>query len=160
MGTDIHRLEPGSGFPLGGVRLPCPFRSVADSDGDVLLHALVDALLGACGWGDIGEWFPRSSVEPGQASGDFVAAVLRKMHDAGLSVVNADTVIDLEPVRLADWKPAIRRSIAELIALPPERVNVKAKTAEGLGPVGRGEAVAAQVVVLVAGFDSGAPNGH
>lgn len=134
---------------LGGVRIPCAFRCLADSDGDVVLHALVDALLGACGWGDIGEWFPASSVVPGQASGDFVSAVLLKMREAGIGVVNADIVIDLEVVRLAPWKAAIRENIANLLGVNAARVNVKAKTAEGLGAVGEGKAVGAQAAVLV-----------
>lgn len=150
-GTDLHRLEPGEGIPLGGAPVPCAYRCVAVSDGDVLLHALVDALLGACGWGDIGEWFPASSVEPGQASSAFVAEVLAKMRESGISIVNVDAVVDLEGVRLAPWKAAIRQSVAELLGIPAGRVNIKAKTAEGLGPVGEGKAVAAQVAVLTGG---------
>ncbi len=159
-GTDLHRLEAGDGFRLGGVRIPCPCRCVAVSDGDVLLHALVDALLGACAWGDIGEWFPGSSVVPGQDSAAFVAAVLEKMRRRGLGIVNVDAVIDLEAVRLADWKPAIRDNLAALLGIPPGRVNVKAKTAERLGPVGEGLAVAAQVAALVDGFDGGWDDGE
>lgn len=152
LGTDLHRLEEGEGFRLGGVWIPCAFRCIAVSDGDVLLHALVDALLGACGRGDIGEWFPESSVAPGQVSSVFVAAVLAEMRGRALSIVNVDAVVDLEVVRLAGVKPAIRDSLAALLGLSPDRVNVKAKTAERLGPVGEGRAVAAQVVVLVSGF--------
>jgi 2-C-methyl-D-erythritol 2,4-cyclodiphosphate synthase len=115
----------------------------------VLLHALVDALLGACGWGDIGEWFPESAVEPGQASSAFVTAVMTRMREQGMRVVNADAVIDLESVRLSGLKPAIKESVASLLGVPPGRVNIKAKTAEGLGAVGEGRAVSAQAVVLV-----------
>lgn len=151
-GTDLHRLEAGDGIRLGGVRIPCGYSCVAVSDGDVLLHSLVDALLGACGWGDIGEWFPESEVERGKASGFFVERVMEKMRASGLGVVNVDATVDLQNIRLAEWKPAMRESVARLLDIPPGRVNVKAKTAEGLGPVGEGLAVAAQTAVLVHGF--------
>ncbi len=150
LGTDIHRLAPGDGIPLGGVRIPCPHRCVADSDGDVLLHALVDALLGACGWGDIGEWFPASGVAPGQDSAAFVQAVCGKMRAEGVRVVNVDCVVDVEVVRVAPWRRAIRGRVAGLLGVEEALVNVKAKTAEGLGPVGEGKAVGAQVAALVA----------
>lgn len=148
-GTDLHRLSSGGGIWLGGILLPCPYCCVAVSDGDVLLHALVDALLGACGWGDIGEWFPESATAPGAASRSFVEAVAEKMREEKIELVNVDAVIDAEVVRLTPWKSAIRESIAALLGLPAARVNVKAKTAEGLGAVGEGRAVAAQAVVLV-----------
>ncbi len=151
-GTDLHRLEGGEGFPLGGVRIPCAFRSIAVSDGDVLLHALADALLGACGWGDIGEWFPESAVSPGQASSLFINAICAKMRESAFRVVNVDAVIDLDAVRLSPCKAAIRESLGALLGIPLDRVNIKAKTAEGLGAVGECRAVAAQAVVLVERF--------
>lgn len=149
LGTDTHRLVHGEGIYLGGVFIACPFSCHAVSDGDVLLHALVDALLGACGQGDIGEWYPADAVTRGQASDLFVRESLAKLGDAGYAVGNVDSVIDLEVVRLAEWKQEIRASLAALLDIAPEHVNVKAKTAEGMGPVGEGRAVAAQVVVLV-----------
>lgn len=148
-GTDLHRLISGSGVRIGGVYIPCGFAAVADSDGDVLLHALVDAVLGASGQGDIGEHFPASAVEPGQDSTPMLAHALTLAAQKGGSVVNVDCVIDLEAVKLKQWKAEIRASLARLIGIDADRVNVKAKTAEGLGPIGAGEAIAAQAVVLL-----------
>ena len=151
-GTDLHRLVEGNGLWIGGVLIPCPFSSEAVSDGDVLLHALVDALLGASGLGDIGEWFPESSVKPGQASAAFVDAVMEKLRERSVEIVNVDATVDLQNVRLAEWKPAIRENVASLLGIDSARVNVKAKTAERLGPIGEGVAIAAQAVVLLDGF--------
>lgn len=147
-GTDLHVLVPGEGLMVGGVRIPCEYASLAVSDGDVLLHALVDALLGCAGLGDIGEHFPEDSVSPGESSRIFVGKTLAMLADAGLAVGNVDCVVDLERVRLSAWKPVIRESVAGMLGVAPCRVNVKAKTAEGLGPLGEGRAIAAQVVVL------------
>lgn len=149
LGTDIHRLTSGHGLPLGGVLVACPFAAVADSDGDVLLHAVVDALLGAMGWGDIGERYPASAVRKGEASARFVQEVLAEMAAVGAAPVQLDCIINLETPRLGTVKTAIRESLAGLLRLEPGRVNVKAKTAEGLDSVGRSEAVSAQVVAQV-----------
>lgn len=149
LGTDSHRLRPGGGIRLGGVDIPCAFACEAVSDGDVLLHALVDAILGALGLGDIGECYPESAVRPGEDSRRFVTEILALPGAAGVRLVNVDCVIHLERPRLAEWKPRIRDGMAALLGVAPSRVNVKAKTAEGLGPVGEGREVAAQVVVLL-----------
>lgn len=156
-GTDLHRLVPGDGIPLGGVLVPCPFAPVARSDGDVLLHAVVDALLGAMGRGDIGERYPESKVARGESSRRFVLEVMHLLRERGGAVVNLDCVVDLERPKLGPHKDAIRASVAALLGVSPERVNVKAKTAEGMGPVGEGKAVAAQAAVLVEFGES--PNG-
>lgn len=148
-GTDLHRLEAGEGLWLGGVLVPCRYAAVAVSDGDALLHALVDALLGAAGLGDIGERYPETKTAPGEPSSRYVREVADDLAGRGMRVVNVDMVIDLERPRLAEWKTAIRDSVAELLGLDAGRVNVKAKSGEGAGPVGRGEAVAAQAAVLV-----------
>ncbi|MCD8141308.1 MAG: 2-C-methyl-D-erythritol 2,4-cyclodiphosphate synthase [Planctomycetaceae bacterium] len=148
-GTDTHRLAPGTGITLGGVFIPCEYGMVAVSDGDVLLHALTDALLGSCGLGDIGEHFPASAVVQDAPSGPMLHQVLTLVREKGATVVNVDCVIDCEAIRLGELKKRIRRNLADLLQLAPLRVNVKAKTAEGLGPVGEGGAVSAQAVVLV-----------
>lgn len=145
----MHRLEPGDGLYLGGVLVPAPYAAVADSDGDVLLHALLDAILGAAGLGDIGEWFPASSVAGGQRSILFFPPVLERVATMGGSIVNVDGIVDLERPRLSPFKPAIRDAVAKLLGISPEAVNIKAKTSEGLGPVGESGAVAAQVVALL-----------
>jgi 2-C-methyl-D-erythritol 2,4-cyclodiphosphate synthase len=147
-GTDLHCLEPGDGVMLGGVKIPCGYQCHAVSDGDVVLHALVDALLGCAALGDIGEHSPEHAVIKGESSRRFVEAALAMLADAGFAPINVDCVIDLEHVRLAESKAAIRTGVARLLRLDESRVNIKAKTAEGLGPVGEGKAVAAQVVAL------------
>lgn len=155
-GTDLHVLQPGAGLRLGGVMVPCPYQALAHSDGDVLLHAVVDALLGAAGMGDIGEHYPESKVPEGADSAAFVEETLRMITKAGLRLVNVDCVVDVEIVRLKEWKKAIRARLASLLGIPEAAVNVKAKTAEGTGPVGEGRAVSAQAIVLaMAGLPDG-----
>ena len=149
LGSDLHRLKAGDGIRLGGVAIPCSFACDAVSDGDVLLHALVDALLGALGLGDIGEHFPESVVRRGEDSRRFVREVMAMLEARKVRVVNADCIIDLERPKLSGWKKDMRESVALLLNIDPSRVNVKAKTGEGLGPIGLGQAVAAQAVVLV-----------
>lgn len=149
LGTDVHRLEAGDGILLGGAAIPCDKRCIAVSDGDVVLHALVDALLGACAGGDIGDHFPASAVAPGETSRRFVEFALDALASRGASIVNVDCVIDLEAVRLAPFKERIRDSLSGILGISPDRIGVKAKTAEGMGPVGAGEAVAAQAIVLL-----------
>lgn len=160
IGSDMHLLEPGKGVRLGGVEIPCLHSCVAVSDGDVVLHALVDAMLGTCGLGDIGDHFPASKVEPGQDSSLFVGQVLAMLTERGVNLVNVDCIVDVEVVRLSEWKRVIRDKIGGLLKLDVSRVNVKAKTAEGLGPIGEGRAVAAQVVVLVAMAGGGTSAGE
>lgn len=150
IGHDTHRLEPGRPLVLGGVVVPFDRGPVGHSDGDVLLHALVDALLGALGKGDIGDWFPNSDPRhKDRPSCEFVAEVLADALPAGGIVENVDAVIFAEQPRLGAHKPAIRRRLAELLGIAEGQVNVKAKTGELVGPIGRGEAIAAEVVVLV-----------
>ena len=149
-GFDVHAFGPGDFVMLGGVRIAHGRGLVAHSDGDVVLHALCDALLGAAGLGDIGQHF--SDADPqwrGADSSRFVAAVLAMLRAHGLDVVNADiTVIGAAP-RIAPYREAIRRRIAALLGVDPEHVNVKATTTEGLGFLGRAEGLAAQAVVLL-----------
>lgn len=149
LGNDTHRLEQGSGLRIGGVPVACAFASVAVSDGDVLLHALVDALLGAAGWGDIGDRYPENKTERGADSSRFVREVMLDLTLRGARVGNVDCVVELEKPRLGGLKETIRRNIAALLEVDESRVGVKAKTAEGLGPIGRSEAFSAQAVVLL-----------
>lgn len=147
-GTDLHKLVQGNGLRLGGVTVPAGYGVVAHSDGDVLLHALIDALLGACGMGDIGEYFPASKIAQGEDSVNLLNETLKIISKKSLRVVNADCVIDLEAVKLGRWKKIIANNVAGLLGVEEGMVGVKAKTAEGMGPVGECRAVAAQVVVL------------
>ena len=143
IGYDLHRTEAGRPLVLGGVRIPCEFGLIAHSDGDVVLHALCDALLGAAGLGDIGELFPDSDPRFKDAdSREFVTEVLARIRAVGLSVVSADIIIHAQAPNLAEHKPGIKWSLAELLQLSPDAVGVKAKTNEGLDAIGRGEALA------------------
>ena len=154
-GHDTHRTAPAAEAPdrplvIGGVVLDAGFALVGHSDADVLLHAVTDALLGAAGRGDIGEWFPDDAAEWKDAdSAALLAEALRVVTDDGWAVSNLDCTVHAERPKLTPHKPAIRTRLAALLGLSEDRVNVKAKSGEGVGPVGRGEAVVADAVVLL-----------
>lgn len=149
-GYDLHRLRQGGTLMLGGVAVATDLSPVAHSDGDVVLHAVVDALLGAMGGGDIGEHFPDTDQRwKGAASRAFVEDVVARVSAGGYSVGNLDVTVLAERPRLKPFKAQMVRSLAGLLRVPPERVNVKAGTNEGCDAVGRGEAIAAHAVVLL-----------
>jgi len=151
-GHDVHRTIAGRQLMLGNVPVECEFGLDGHSDADVLLHAVIDALLGAAGRGDIGEWFPNTSAEWKEAnSADLLTHVWTSLSAAGWQIQNLDCTISAEKPRLSRWKPLIRDRVAELLGLSSEQVNVKAKSGEGVGPVGRGEAITADAVVLMVG---------
>ncbi|MGH8441948.1 MAG: 2-C-methyl-D-erythritol 2,4-cyclodiphosphate synthase [Nevskiaceae bacterium] len=150
-GFDVHRLEPGDGVTLGGVRIACRYRIVAHSDGDVLIHALCDALLGAAGLGDIGRWFPDTDEKfRGADSRALLREVVGKLDQAGWQPVNADLTLIAQVPRVAPHAEAMRECLATDLGLARDAVNVKATTTEGLGLIGREEGIAAQAAVLVA----------
>jgi 2-C-methyl-D-erythritol 2,4-cyclodiphosphate synthase len=150
IGFDVHRLVRGRPLFLGGIEIESPLGLEGHSDGDVLLHSVTDALLGACGESDIGDFFPNDDPKWRGASSDtFLAKAMAKVKNAGLVLNNVDTIIVAERPHLGAWKEAIRSSLAGLLDLPIDRVCVKAKTNEGLGPVGKGEAIEAHAVVLL-----------
>lgn len=150
IGHDTHRLGADRPLIIGGVEIPFHTGLVGHSDADVLLHALTDALLGAAGKGDIGEWFPDNDPQYKDSdSKQLLRVVVRDALPNGTEVLNADCIVFAQQPKLSGHKQAIRDSVAELLAIPPERVNVKAKTGEHVGPVGRGEAIQAEVVVLI-----------
>jgi 2-C-methyl-D-erythritol 2,4-cyclodiphosphate synthase len=150
IGFDLHRLVRGRPFVLGGLRLPHPLGPLGHSDGDALLHALTDALLGATGGGDIGDRFPDTDPRwKGADSRALLGAVWSPLRRAGWRVCNVDATVVAERPKLGPWKPRIAREIARLLGVPADRVCVKAKTLEKLGPIGKGKAVAAQVAVLL-----------
>jgi 2-C-methyl-D-erythritol 2,4-cyclodiphosphate synthase len=152
-GHDIHRTIAGRPLILGGVTITgADFGLDGHSDADVLIHAVIDALLGATGQGDIGELFPNTDDRWKDAdSAQLLAFVLsRLMHD-GWHIQNMDCTISAERPRLGRWKPEIRQQMAKLLNVSVDRVNVKAKSGEAVGPVGRGEAITADAVVLLAG---------
>jgi 2-C-methyl-D-erythritol 2,4-cyclodiphosphate synthase len=149
-GVDVHAFGPGDHVMLGGVRVPHTQGVLAHSDGDVLLHALTDALLGAAGLGDIGQHFRDTDPRwKGADSAGFVQAVLGMLRARGLRVGNADLTLLAERPKLGPVRDAIRARIAELLEVSPEAVNVKATTTEKLGFLGRAEGLAAQAVVLL-----------
>lgn len=154
LGHDVHRTASGKPLFLGGMRLEADVGLVGHSDADVLLHAVTDALLGAAGRGDIGEWFPDSDERyAGADSVELLNEVLVAVRSDGWTLVNMDCTVFAERPRLAPYKADIRRRLAELTGLSVEAVNVKAKTGEKVGPVGRGEAIQADAVVLLAKAD-------
>jgi 2-C-methyl-D-erythritol 2,4-cyclodiphosphate synthase len=149
-GFDVHAFGPGDALVLGGVRIAHSRGIVAHSDGDVLLHALVDALLGAAALGDIGEHFPDSDPRwRGADSRQFVAAVLEMLARRSWRVVNVDLTLVAQAPRLAPWRDQIRHSVASMLGVPLTDVNVKATTTERLGFLGRGEGLAAMATVLI-----------
>jgi 2-C-methyl-D-erythritol 2,4-cyclodiphosphate synthase len=150
IGHDTHRLAEGRPLILGGVRIDHPRGLAGHSDADVVLHALTDALLGAAGLGDIGDAFP--DTDPAYRDADsavFVRDSLARLNLAGWRPVNVDVIIFAQEPKLGPLKAQIRRRLAELLALDAAAVNVKAKTGEGVGAIGRAEAISCQVVVLI-----------
>jgi 2-C-methyl-D-erythritol 2,4-cyclodiphosphate synthase len=149
-GFDVHAFGAGDSIVLGGVRIPHTRGVVAHSDGDVVLHALCDAMLGAAGLGDIGMHFPDTDpVWKGAESRRFVAAVLEMLAVRKLRVGNTDITILAQGPKVSPYRLEIRRSIAQMLGLGENQVNVKATTTEHLGFVGRNEGLAAQAVVLL-----------
>ena len=159
-GYDIHAFDPNRVLMLGGVKIPGAWGLRGHSDADALLHAITDAVLGAAGLGDIGEHFPDTDPAWKDApSAALLAEVLTKAEARGLHVVNVDCTVVAERPRLSPHKQAMRERIAALIGVDASAVNIKATTHEGMGPVGRGEGIAAMAVVLLDGRDADASKG-
>jgi 2-C-methyl-D-erythritol 2,4-cyclodiphosphate synthase len=149
-GNDIHRLVRGRALILVGVRIPFEKGPAGHSDGDALAHALTDALLGAAALGDIGAHFPDTSPKWRNVSSLLFLRHTRKLlRQAGFGVVNVDATISLERPKLRPHILAMRRKVAAALGINPGQVSVKAKTGEGLGSVGRGEAIRADAVALI-----------
>ncbi len=153
IGYDIHRLVPTltkNSLPIGGVAIPCHYEVKAHSDGDVLLHAVVDAMLGALALGDIGSWFSDSKPEhKNRPSSQFVEKVMAHISQLGWRVIHLDSIIFLEEPKLSPHSDAIRRQIAQLLKVDLHSISVKAKTMEGIGAIGSREAIAAQAIVTL-----------
>jgi 2-C-methyl-D-erythritol 2,4-cyclodiphosphate synthase len=149
-GFDVHAFGPGNRVTIGGVRIEHSHGLVAHSDGDVALHALCDALLGAAGLGDIGGMFPDTDARwAGADSRELLRQVVARLAEQGLGVGNADVTVVAQAPRLAPHIAEMRARIAADLGVPPARVNVKATTTERLGYIGRGEGMAAHAVVLL-----------
>ncbi|WP_339119552.1 2-C-methyl-D-erythritol 2,4-cyclodiphosphate synthase [Halomonas sp. BMC6] len=150
-GFDVHRFGPGDHLMIGGVKLPFDHGFVAHSDGDVLLHAISDALLGACALGDIGRHFPDTDPAwKGADSRGLLRHVVALVRGEGFEVVNLDATIMAQAPKMAPHIEAMRTAIAETLGVTLGQVNVKATTTERLGFTGRGEGIAAEAVVLLA----------
>lgn len=150
LGEDTHRLTAGGPLRLGGVDIPHDRQAVGHSDADVLLHAVTDALLGAAALPDIGELFPNTDeANRGRDSAEMLRLAYEQVTSAGYQVVNLDCVVAAEQPKLAPHKENIRQRIAEILSLDLPQVNVKAKTGEGVGPVGEQLAIEARCVVLL-----------
>ena len=150
MGEDLHRVDASRVLVLGGVTIEGAAGLAGHSDADVLLHAIADAVLGAAGKGDLGTHFPSSDERWKDAdSSVFLAEALRRAGEDGWRLTNVDATVRAEHPRLAPHLEAIRASVARIAGVGTARVNVKAKSGEGLDAVGRGEAVAAAAVVLL-----------
>ncbi|MEO6711561.1 MAG: 2-C-methyl-D-erythritol 2,4-cyclodiphosphate synthase [Planctomycetota bacterium] len=150
LGFDLHRLVAGRACVLGGVRFDHASGPLAHSDGDAVLHALTDALLGAAGLDDIGTLF--SDKDPrwkGADSSRFLGAAMEMLRERGWRVVNADIVIATEGPRIAPMRAAMRARIAELLGVEADAINVKGKTLEGLGALAQGAGIAVQAVCLI-----------
>lgn len=150
LGADAHELVEGRRLVLGGVELDSPRGLAGHSDGDVIAHALVDAILGAAGLGDIGSLFPSGAAEwEGVSSLDLLARAYAQVREAGWKLVNADCVLVGEEPRIAPVRDQMRARLAEALAVEPDLVNVRATTTDGLGFTGRGEGLAALAVALL-----------
>jgi len=149
-GWDVHQLVAGRRLILGGVEVPHVTGLLGHSDADVLLHAITDALLGGAGLGDIGRHFPDTDAQfRGADSAVLLAEAARRVRAEGWQIGNVDSTVIAQAPKLAPHIPAMRKRIAQTLGIAGEQVNVKAKTAEKLGPVGEGRAMEARAVVLL-----------
>lgn len=150
LGHDTHRLGPGTGLVIGGITIPHERQALGHSDADVLLHAITDALLGAAALGDIGELFPDTDpANKGRNSAEMLRVAADRVTAAGWRVVNLDCVIFAQRPKILPYRPRILSRIAEVLEIDLEAVWLKAKTGEGVGPIGTEEAIAAECVVLL-----------
>lgn len=151
-GWDLHRMSEGRPCRVGGLTLTHPKGPLGHSDGDVVLHALADALLGAAALGDIGAFFPDTDPKwKGADSAALLREVMVKVRNAGYSVGNADVTVVAQEPKIGPHREAMREAIASLLSVSVDRVSVKAKTTEGLGDIGAGNAIACHAVVLLEG---------
>ncbi len=150
IGYDLHRLVEGRKLMIGGVEVPFDKGSQGHSDGDVLAHALCDALLGAACLGDIGTHFPDTDPKWKDASSlIFLERIAKMLHDRQLRIVHVDGIVICERPKLGPHFPAMRAALAKALGLTSDKINLKAKTNEGVDAVGRGEAIAAHVIATV-----------
>ncbi len=150
LGEDSHRIESGGPLRIGGIDVPHDRHLVGHSDADVLLHAVTDALLGAAALPDIGRLFPNTDpANRNRNSAEMLRAAVARVSEVGYHIVNLDCVIHAERPKLADYYDAIRHVLAGILQLNPHQIGIKAKTGEGVGPVGNQELVEARCIVLL-----------
>jgi len=150
IGHDLHRLRPGGPLRLGGVNIPHDLESVGHSDGDALLHAVTDALLGAAALGDIGQMFPDTDpANSGRDSAEMLAGAFEAVTKLGWRIVNIDCIVFAQRPKLLAHRQTIRQRLADILGIDVECVGLQAKTGEGLGPIGHEEAIAAECVALI-----------
>ena len=150
IGHDTHRLTPGGPLRLGGIDVPHDRESVGHSDGDVLLHAVIDALLGAVALGDVGQMFPDTDpVNRGRDSAEMLEAARDAVSALGWRIGNLDCIVFAQRPRLLPHRQSIRKRIADVLDIDPQRVSLKGKTGEKVGPVGEEQVIAAQCVALL-----------
>jgi 2-C-methyl-D-erythritol 2,4-cyclodiphosphate synthase len=150
IGTDIHRIVAGRKLMLGGVEVPFEAGLLGHSDGDVALHAIIDSMIGAAGLGDIGTFFPDTDEQFRDVDSKELLAVIRdQLADKGWEIVNVDVIIHCEQPKLGPFKGQMKRAISGLLGIDFAVVNIKAKTNEGLGEIGTGQAMASTAVILL-----------
>jgi 2-C-methyl-D-erythritol 2,4-cyclodiphosphate synthase len=154
IGHDTHRLRPGGPLRLGGIDIPHDRESIGHSDADALLHAVIDALLGAAALGDVGQMFPDTDPDNrGRDSAKMLGAALAAVAALGWKIVNIDCIVFAQRPKLLSHRQAIRQRVADILGIEPERVGLQAKTGEGIGAIGREEAIAAECVALLEARD-------
>ena len=154
IGFDVHRLVKGRELFLGGIKIPSPLGTLGHSDGDPVLHAIIDSILGACQMGDIGEMFSDKNKKFKNVSSTYlIKNVIRKIKDKNYEINNLDVNIITETPKLKKFKNKIVDNISRLCAMPQERINIKAKTTEKLGVVGKEKAIAAEVIISISKYD-------
>jgi 2-C-methyl-D-erythritol 2,4-cyclodiphosphate synthase len=150
IGYDLHRLQPGSPLRIGGIDIPHERKAIGHSDADALLHAVIDALLGAAALGDVGQMFPDTDPENrGRDSGEMLAVAMESVAALGWHIANIDCIVFAQRPKLLPHRQAIRQRLADILDIELERVGLQAKTAESIGAIGREEAIAAQCVALL-----------
>jgi len=150
IGIDVHRLKPGNALIVGGVNIPATCQSEGHSDGDALIHAIVDALLGAAGLGDIGHFFPSSDQQWNNASSElFLEHASQKLKEEDWEIENIDSTVILQSPKINQYIPKIRRNLANILTLPNNKISVKATTTDHLGFTGNEKGWACQSIVLL-----------
>lgn len=151
LGHDTHRLAPGGPLRLGGINIPWDHHLVGHSDADVLLHAITDALLGAANLGDIGQLFPNTDpANERRDSGEMLSLAFQQVIQAGFELVNLDCVVMAQQPKVLPFRAAIQQRVAQILSVDAQQIGLKGKTGEHVGPIGRGEAIVAECIALLA----------